>query len=241
MNKHSITVLISAFNEEQTIAEAILKTDEALRKHVIDYEIIVFDDGSRDATGKIAEDLAKNNNRLRVVRNKTNKNLGYNLRMGVSLAGKEYCMAFVNADSYPLEESFRQFFSVYGEKDFVLGYSVNYGDRPWLRRFLSWLFVKIMNFLFGFRIKYYNGPVIIKTALWRTVPMTIESFAYMAEVTATLLKRGIKYDEAQIFYMPERKGLNISVLRRNIWGVAKAIALMFWRLNIKRQLYVKPK
>lgn len=235
MNNYSLTVLITAFNEEKTITEAITKTDEALRKYVSDYEIIVFNDASTDKTGAFVDDVAKGNDRLRVVHNEINRNIGYNMRNGVAMAAKEYCMAFVNADTYPLEESFRQLFSVYGDKDVVLGYSINYGDRLWLRRFLSWLFVKVMNVLFRLRIRYYNGPVIIKTELWRTVPMTTDSFAYMAEVTATLLKRGIRYNEVPMSYTPELKGLNFAVLRRNIWSVIVAVARLYRRIIINKE------
>ena len=237
MSNHSITVLITAYNEEKTIADAVYHTGKALQKYTQDYEIIVFDDGSKDDTGKIADVLAQNNFRLMVVHNEVNKNLGPNLRAGVALAKKEYIMAFVNADTYPTEEAFQGIFSAIGKKELILGYSVDYGDRPWPRRFLSWAFVKIMNFLFGFHIRYYNGPIIVKSAAWRTVPMTTDSFAYMAEVTATLLKRGASYEEVPMFYTPELKGLNVSVLRRNIMGVIKALASLFWRLNIKQEFY----
>lgn len=238
MNKHSITVLITAYNEARTIAEAIAKTDEALKKYVYDYEIIVFNDGSRDDTGKIIDRTAKENSRVKPVHNEVNMNIGYNMRTGVAMASKEYCMAFVNADTYPLEESFQKLFSAFGQDRLVLGYSVGYGERAWLRRFISWLFVKVMNFLFGFNIRYYNGPVIVRTDLWRTVPMTTNSFAYMAEVTATLLKRGTKYREVPMLYTAELKGLNMRALRRNILTVIKIVASLFWRLNIRRKLYL---
>lgn len=235
MNNNSVTVLITAYNEGRTIADAIASTDKALRKYKADYEIIVFNDGSIDDTGKIADEMALYNSCLRVVHNHVNQNLGPNLRAGVAMAKKDYIMAFVNADTYPTDEAFESIFSAIGKKELILGYSVDYGDRPRLRRFLSWIFVKTMNSLFGFRIRYYNGPIIVRADTWRTVPMTTDSFAYMAEVTATLLKRKTSYCEVPMYYTPELKGLNVSVLRRNIWGVLKALTSLFWRLNIKHE------
>ena len=58
MNNYSVTALITAYNEERTIAEAIVSMDKALRKYTEDYEIIIFDDGSGDATGQIVDALA---------------------------------------------------------------------------------------------------------------------------------------------------------------------------------------
>lgn len=238
MSNHSLTVIITAYNEEKTVAEATTATENALKRYTDDYEIIMIDDGSVDATGKIMDELAKKNKRLQVVHNKRNRNIGYNMRLGVSLAKKEYCMAFVNADGPPTEITFKKLFSAIGKKELVLGYSLNYGNRHFFRRFLSWAFTKIMNFLFGFHIRYYNGPIILKTKIWRSVPMTVDNFAYMAEVTATLLKRRLTYTEVPVvFSIPEQKGLNIAMLRRNVGGVAATLAKLFWRINIKKQLY----
>lgn len=240
MGSRSLTVIVTAYNEEKTVAKAIAATVSALKRYTRDFEIIVFDDGSVDQMGKIIDTLAKKNKRLKVVHNKRNRNIGYNMRLGVQLAKKEYCMAFVNADGPPTQETFSKLFSAIGKKELVLGYSLNFGNRHFFRRFLSWAFVKIMNFLFGFHIRYYNGPVILKTKIWRSVPMTVDNFAYMAEVTTTLLKRGLTYTEVPVvFSIPEQKGLNIAMLRRNFWGVATTLALLFWRINIKKKLYVE--
>lgn len=238
-SRPSLTILITAYNEEKTIAEAIASTEKALKKYIGDYEIIIINDGSTDATREIMNKLAKNNKRLRVVHNKRNRNLGYNMRLGISLAKKEYCMAFVNADGAPTQKTFKELFSSIGKKELVLGYSLNYGKRHFFRKFLSWAFTKIMNFLLGLHVRYYNGPIILKTKVWRSVPMTINSFAYMAEVTSTLLKRGLTYIEVPtVFSIPEQKGINLAMLRHNIWGVTVAIASIWWRVNIKKILYV---
>ncbi|MCL5072002.1 MAG: glycosyltransferase family 2 protein [Actinobacteria bacterium] len=239
MSKPSLTVLVTAYNEEKTIAESIHSTVSALKKYLGDSEIIVIDDGSADNTGKVIDALAKKNKSLRVVHNKLNRNLGYNMRLGVSMAKKEYCMAFINGDGPPTEEAFSKLFATIGKKGLVLGYSLNYGNRHWFRRFLSWAFVKVMNFLFRFNIRYYNGPIILKTKVWQSVPMTTNNFAYMAEVTTTLLKRHVTYIEVPVvFSIPEQKGINLKMLSRNIGGVAITLGSLFFRLNIKKQLYV---
>ncbi len=238
MKGYPITILITAYNEEKTIAKSIAETESALKKYTNDYEMIAINDGSIDNTGKILNTIAKKNKKLRAVHNKQNRNLGFNMRHGVSLAKKDYCLAFVNADGPPTPKSFKKLFFSVGKEGLVLGYSPGFGKRHFFRRFLSWVFVKIMNFLFGFNIRYYNGPIILKTKVWQNVPMTINSFAYMAEVTATLLKRGLTYTEVPVFFsIPEQKGLNIAMLRRNIWGVGVAIASIFWRVKIKNKIY----
>lgn len=233
----SVTAVITAFNEEETIAAAIAATADALRNYTSDYEILVVNDGSRDHTGAIADQAARENPRVRVLHNPTNMNLGYNLRRAVGEARKEYTFAFVSADNYPNPEHFRNLLGAIGKRDIVIGYLIGYGNRTWLRRFLSIAYTKSMNLLFWNSIRYYNGPLIVKTDVWRTVPMTVGGFAYMSEVTATLLKRGCTYTEVPFALTPERKGVNLKMLKRNTGSVLRALISMFWRLNIRRRYY----
>ena len=113
MKSHSLTVLITALNEERTISSAIYETETALKKYSKDYEMIAINDGSTDNTGKILNALSKKNSKLKVVHNKQNKNLGFNMRLGVRVAKKEYCMAFVNADGPPTPMSFKKFMKLF--------------------------------------------------------------------------------------------------------------------------------
>ncbi|OGZ01652.1 MAG: hypothetical protein A2946_02160 [Candidatus Liptonbacteria bacterium RIFCSPLOWO2_01_FULL_53_13] len=237
MNPPSVTAVIPAYNEEKTLGEAVAATETALKKDAGDYEIIVVDDGSIDATGRIANEIAHKNNRVRVFHNNPNKNIGYNMRLAVGNAGKEYCFLFIDADTYPGSETFHNLLAAIGKKDFVLGFLEGYGDRHWTRRFISWLFVRLMNGLFWFRVPYYNGPLIVKTAVWRTVPMTTDSFAYMAEVVVTLVKRGLTYTVVPVRRSPERKGVNLAMLKRNTGSVLKAVLALFWRVNVQKKLY----
>lgn len=238
MSNPSISAVITAFNEEKTIVAALRDTESALKNYTHEYEIIVINDGSTDTTKELVDGIASKNPLVRPIHNAKNMNLGYNLRTGIASARKEYTLAFVAADSYPLPASFQNFLNAIGKKDFVISYLPYYGNRTPFRKFLSWLFVSIMNLLFWQRIRYYNGPLIVKTKVWQTVPMTATGFAYMAEVTATLLKRGLSYREVAVELTPEIKGVNLRVLRRNILNVAATLASLFWRLNVARRYYV---
>ena len=55
-----------------------------------DYEIIFIDDCSTDRTWEIAQGFARENDRISIVRNDRNRNIGYSFKRGVSLAEREY-------------------------------------------------------------------------------------------------------------------------------------------------------
>src|SRR4030043_242488 len=89
MNK-SITIMVPAYNEEKNLEKAVAKYNRVARQFFKDYEILIFDDGSADKTGVIADRIASKNQRVRVTHNKKNVGLGYNYRTGFRLAKKNY-------------------------------------------------------------------------------------------------------------------------------------------------------
>ena len=55
-----LTMFFPAHNDAGTIASLVIQAQEAIRQLTPDFEIIVVNDGSRDQTGQIAEELAPN-------------------------------------------------------------------------------------------------------------------------------------------------------------------------------------
>lgn len=53
-----LTVLVPAYNEEESLAAAVPKIRENVAALSIAYEILIVNDGSTDSTGRIAEALA---------------------------------------------------------------------------------------------------------------------------------------------------------------------------------------
>lgn len=67
-------VAFLAYNEEELIAKTVGEAVSSLSAVPgLDWRILVVDDGSRDKTGQIAEDLAKNDPRVAVVHHEGNK------------------------------------------------------------------------------------------------------------------------------------------------------------------------
>jgi hypothetical protein len=103
----TLSVVIPAYNEENgitTIVQRVLAIREGLTEVGIDdLELIVVDDGSRDQTAQITEELAKTYEGLRLVRHPRNKGYGAALKTGFSQAKGEL-IGFLDADgTYPPE------------------------------------------------------------------------------------------------------------------------------------------
>src|SRR6516225_1855440 len=82
----SLSLVIPAFNEEAGIRQAIAEADETLAALARDYEILIVDDGSRDATAEIVAEAARTRPRVRLLRHAENRGYGAALRTGFEAA-----------------------------------------------------------------------------------------------------------------------------------------------------------
>ena len=73
-----VSIIIPAYNEEVNIEKAISEVEEVLSKEGIAYEIIVVDDGSKDATYNLASGTA-----AKVLRHEVNRGKGAAVRTGI--------------------------------------------------------------------------------------------------------------------------------------------------------------
>ncbi|MBI4667683.1 MAG: glycosyltransferase family 2 protein [Elusimicrobia bacterium] len=238
LSNKSVSVIVPAFNEEGNLSETVRAIVAAAGLCLGDYEILIFNDGSTDRTGEIAEALAKANERIRVVHNGANRGLGYNYRKGVEIAQHEF-VGMIPGDNDIAAESIRDLFGRTGAADIVIAYHVALETRPRLRQILSTGFTLIMNLIFGFNIKYYNGPNVIKRCLLKRIPLTADDFAFMAEALVQLLQRGASYVEVGFKVQDRKYGQSKALKIFNIFNVAFSVARLFFRVNfrgVKRRL-----
>jgi hypothetical protein len=103
----TLSIVIPAYNEEIGIADIILRVlgveDDLAKAGVGLAELLVVDDCSHDRTAQIAEDIAKQHPRLRVIRHEQNRGYGGALKTGFAQACGDL-VGFLDADgTYPPE------------------------------------------------------------------------------------------------------------------------------------------
>jgi glycosyltransferase EpsE len=95
-----ITVLMSVFNDERFLRESI---ESILFQSFKNFEFIVIDDASSDGSLEILEEYERKDSRIRLVKNKVNKGLSYNLAAGLSMASGKW-VARMDADDISVKE-----------------------------------------------------------------------------------------------------------------------------------------
>lgn len=95
-----LCVLMSAYNDEKYICQAI---DSILGQTYADFEFIIVDDGSSDATGAMLRAYAGKDERVRLLRSDTNRGLASALNFGLSHTNADL-VARMDADDISLPD-----------------------------------------------------------------------------------------------------------------------------------------
>lgn len=201
MGEPSITVVVPALNEELNLEATVKNIQETVPRYFSDWEILIFNDGSSDATGRIADRLAKAEERIRVTHHETPRNLGGCYKEGIQKATKDF-LIMIPGDNECGPEVMTKIFELAGSADMIVPYTANMYVRPLGRRILSYFFVMLVNQISRQRLRYYNGAVLHRTALLKPLAIKTDGFGYQAEILVKLLRQHRSYREVgtQITY-----------------------------------------
>lgn len=199
-----ISVIIPAFNEEQTIGQVL----EALRALPLEKQLIVVNDGSTDGTRKALEEL-RAIYELTVVHCQENRGKGFAIRSGLPHVKGEVVViqdADMELDPADLTELLKPL-----EKQNV---QVVYGSRflngrgnASLHNFIAnRILAAYTNLLYGCRITDEStGYKAFSTELITGLELTCEGFEFCPEVTAKILRAGYCIHEVPVSYFPRTK------------------------------------
>jgi len=100
-----LSVVVPAFNEEQRLPKSLQSIRAYLKSRSLRAEVLIVDDGSTDATAKVAEVSRTGFPELRLLSNRRNQGKGFSVRRGMLEACGEIAL-FTDADlSTPIEEA----------------------------------------------------------------------------------------------------------------------------------------
>lgn len=146
--KLSISALFPAYNDESSIATLVVTAIAILTKYSNDFEVIVVDDGSRDKTAEILENLRVcYSPRVRIVTHPENRGYGAALRSGFATASKDFIFYTDGDGQYDVGELPHLLRLMGPEVGLVNGYKIKRRDPrhrivigQLYNRFAKWLF-----------------------------------------------------------------------------------------------------
>lgn len=223
--RKSVSILISAFNEELNIKNAVDNVKRALKNTVSDWEIIIVNDGSIDKTGEICQKISARDKRIVVLTHKKNKGLGDVFRNAVAKSSKKYFTLFPG-DNEMDWKSLRDLLRDKSQVDIVFSYTTGPVKRPLYRQLCSVGFTFVTNILFGLKVKYYNGPFILKTDKLKRLNLVSKDYLIFAEMKITLLKNGATYEETPFYNIGRKYGKSKAFSLTNIISTFKTLAML---------------
>lgn len=102
------SIVIPAYEESKKIARDVTEAAGFLETHQFAGQIIVVDDGSRDNTAEVAENVqVSTNTKLQVIRYVTHRGKGYAVRTGIKESTGKYVMFADSGSCVPYEDTMR--------------------------------------------------------------------------------------------------------------------------------------
>lgn len=233
-SKPSVSIMILALNEAGNIRQTVeLVTESVMKQNLNDYEIIVVDGGSTDGTQQIIKELALNNGHLRPIYGHGKKGMGHDFKSGLVHACKEY-IGWFPGDNETLPETITAILKQIGKADIIVPYTVNPRVRSIYRRCLSTAYTMLFNIIFGLRLKYFNGPCFFRCNLLKTVEMTTDSPAYMAEILVQLVRRkDVSYVEVPMYIKKRDYGTSHVLKWKNVYLIGKTMLGLIYRIYLR--------
>ena len=153
-----LTVLLPTFNEELAIEPVLDEIVAALANESINYEILVVDDASTDATADLAERYAADcwQCPIRVIRCPENRGAGSARKVGIRNAQGDVVIMLDADGTYP-GASIPDLLKYFPAYDQVNGARTSeQGTMPWLRVPAKWFIRKLACYLTGVKIPDLN-------------------------------------------------------------------------------------
>lgn len=198
----NVSIVIPAYNEEESIAEVLEQIARVMNSGDIEYEIIVVDDGSTDNTAEVLKEL-----NVKVVRHTYNKGYGASLKTGIRKAAGDIIVITDADGTYPPEE-IPNILSLMNENDMVVGARTGGKVKiPLIRRPAKWFLSKLANYLSETTIPDLNSGLraFRKDAATKFFNILPNGFSFTTTITL-----GMHSDDYNIHYMPinyhERSG-----------------------------------
>lgn len=226
-----ITIFVACYNEEENIIDTLDTVVSVMDDIGCSYEVIVVDDASTDASVQLVEDYRCRRPELPILLkvNRKNRGLGRNF-VDAAFLGRGKYYRLVCGDNVESREKLVHVLQHMGQADLVLPYHEFCEGRSAGRRMLSRLYTRIINFISGNRVRYYNGCALYlryHVMRWRS---QTGGFGFQADLVTQLLDEGVKHLEILDPFARDRtKGTARALTLRNFCSVGHVMTLILIR------------
>ena len=200
----TVTAVLPAYNEAALIADVVAQTAAAMRALGLrDSEIVVVDDGSRDATATLARGAAPAGVPVRVVSHLRNRGYGAALRTGFDAAARE-AVWVMDSDGQFDPADLARLLPHYRFDRVVTGYRIRRSDAR-MRQVNNTAFFALVRLLFGHTVRDVNcGFKLFPSAVGRS--LRADGALISTELVLRARRAGYQIVEVGVPHYPRRAG-----------------------------------
>lgn len=200
----SLAISIPAYNEAATLEPLVRESLSVLERHTSDSEVLIVDDGSTDPTGAIADRLAREDPRVRVIHHAKNMGFGATLREVMTLPQKEWVF-FIPGDGQISPQELDRLWPWREKADFILGWRTHRQD-PMSRRFAAAVYNLLISAVLGRRIHDVDSVVLFRRSIAQRLTLSATSVFLHAEFCLKAVQQGARLVEVPIEHRARTAG-----------------------------------
>ena len=207
MKPISLSIFFPTYNEALNIRESVERTIDVVTKspYISEFEILIINDGSKDNTLEVAEQLANEYPHVRVVNHGQNMGYGSALKTGIKEAKLDYIF-FTDADlQFDIVEL--QNLVVHADKyPVVIGYRAPRQD-PFMRLLNARVWNMLNRALFGLKVRDIDCAFkLFRRDLVQNLKLRSGGAMISAETLIRLSRRKVAIKEVPVSHLPRVAG-----------------------------------
>jgi len=230
-----LSVFFPAYNDSGTIASMVVTAVQTARRLTPDFEVIVVNDGSKDRTATILDELTRLYPELRIVQHDRNRGYGGALRSGFDAARKElifYTDGDAQYDAAELELLWRR---LTPEVDLVNGYKISRSD-PWHRIVIGRLYHHAVKLAFGLRLRDVDCDFrLMRRSIFDKVRLEKDSGVICLEMMKKIHDAGFTMAEVPVHHFHRAYGRSQFFNFRRIGRTAIDVLRLWIALVVRRE------
>jgi glycosyltransferase involved in cell wall biosynthesis len=244
-SKPGLSVFFPAYNDSGTIASLVITALQTARALTPEFEVIIVDDGSADATAQIADELARTYPQVKVVHHVRNRGYGGALQSGFGAASHEFVFYTDGDAQYDPAEMTRLWSALGDNVDLVNGYKISRSD-PIHRIVIGRLYHHTVKLLFGLKVRDVDCDFrLLRRSIFQRVTLEKTSGVICLEMMKKIQDAGFRIAEVPVHHYHRAYGksqfFNFSRLFKTGVDVAKLwMALVVRREHLRRTAAAVP-
>jgi glycosyltransferase involved in cell wall biosynthesis len=231
-----LSVFFPAYNDSGTIASMVIRARKAASELTPDYEVIVVNDGSSDATAQIADELARTYpEHVRVIHHSKNRGYGGALQTGFRSATKDLIFYTDGDAQYDPGELSALWARMTPDADLVNGYKISRSD-PLHRIIIGRLYHHIVSLLFGLTVRDVDCDFrLMRRAIFERIDLQKTSGVICLEMMKKIHDAGFHIVEVPVHHYHRAFGRSQFFNFRRIAKTGVDVMRLWFALVIRRE------